>query len=261
MKILSQDSKFRNFIGIKVSKKSNLIELYFDDLNFLILTENHEIWNLDKSEYVKASSFKLGDSILTKSGNAKLIYKCKHPHSRFVYDPINIEETHNFFANDILVHQCLMLDEFGFVQNDVEFFTSTYPVISSGKNTKIIIISTPNGMNLFYKLFSEAEKGKNNFTALKTMWNEHPDRDETWKTEILNNISEREFLQEFACVHGNTDVTVRINNEVKTMKIEDLYEEIYKDEDIVEKSAKQRKESLRNLSQKNINGKLVKQVR
>lgn len=229
MKILSQDNKFRDFIGIKVSKKSNLIELYFEDLNFLILTEDHEIWNVDKSEYVKASSFKLGDSILTKSGNSKLIYKCKHPHSRFVYDPINIEDTHNFFANNVLVHQCLMLDEFAFVQNDVEFFTSTYPVISSGKKTKVIIISTPNGMNLFYKLFSEAEQGKNNFIPLKTTWEEHPDRDDIWKEEILNNISEREFLQEFACVHGKSEVVVKINNEICSIRIEDLYEKIYEE--------------------------------
>lgn len=119
----------------------------------------------------------------------------------------------------------IYLDELAFVENDVEFFTSTYPVISAGKTTKVIITSTPNGMNLFYKLWTEAETGKNSFVPHEYLWYHHPDRDETWKHETLRNISQKQFDQEFNCVVGNTLVTVRDTEtgEKRTMSIEELY--------------------------------------
>ena len=91
----------------------------------------------------------------------------------------------------------LYLDEFAFVENDVEFYTGTYPVITSGENTKIIITSTPNGMNLFYKLWTEAVQGRNEYSYDEAMWHEHPKRDQKWKEEQLNNMSPRQFSQEF----------------------------------------------------------------
>jgi len=98
------------------------------------------------------------------------------------------------------------LDEFAFVDNADEFFTSTYPVISSGKSTKVIITSTPNGMNLFYKIWSDAKKERNSFFPLEVKWNEHPDRDEEWREETINNIGLKKFNQEFKCqFHGSSD--------------------------------------------------------
>lgn len=94
---------------------------------------------------------------------------------------------------------CVYLDEFAFVQNDVEFFTSTYPVITSGTQTKIIITSTPNGMNLFYKLYTDAVNRKNEFKAIKYIWDRHPHRDEAWKRETIRNTSEKQFRQEHHC--------------------------------------------------------------
>lgn len=91
------------------------------------------------------------------------------------------------------------LDEFAFVDNADEFFTSTYPVISSGKDTKVIITSTPNGMNLFYKLWTEANSKRNKFIPIKVHWSENPNRDEKWKEETLANIGQRQFDQEYGC--------------------------------------------------------------
>lgn len=93
----------------------------------------------------------------------------------------------------------IYLDELAFINNDVEFFTSTYPVITAGKTTKVIITSTPNGMNLFYKLWVDAEEGRNSFVPNKFLWWHHPDRDEKWREETLRNISQRQFDQEFEC--------------------------------------------------------------
>lgn len=91
----------------------------------------------------------------------------------------------------------LYLDEFAFVENDVEFYTGTYPVVTSGTDTKIIITSTPNGMNLFYKLWTEAVQGRNEYSFDEAAWYEHPKRDEAWKQEQLRNMSPRQFSQEF----------------------------------------------------------------
>lgn len=103
----------------------------------------------------------------------------------------------------------IYLDELAFIQNDVEFFTSTYPVITSGKTTKVIITSTPNGMNLFYKLWSDAEKGRNNFIPKKYLWWHHPERDDKWKEATLKNISQKQFDQEFECVFfGSSDTLI-----------------------------------------------------
>lgn len=91
------------------------------------------------------------------------------------------------------------LDEFAFVENAEDFYTSTYPVISSGKKTKVIVTSTPNGMNLFYKMWIESTTGKNRFVSIKVHWSEHPDRDEAWKQETIANTSQKQFDQEYEC--------------------------------------------------------------
>jgi len=93
----------------------------------------------------------------------------------------------------------VFLDEFAFVPNNIaeEFFNSVYPVISSGKKTKIIIVSTPNGMNLFYKLWMDSINKKNNYVNFEIHWSHVPGRDEKWKEETIRNTSERQFSQEF----------------------------------------------------------------
>lgn len=93
----------------------------------------------------------------------------------------------------------VFLDEFAFVPNNIanEFFTSVYPVISSGKKTKIIIVSTPNGMNLFYKLWQDAVEKRSNYVPFEIHWSHVPGRDEDWKEETIRNTSERQFAQEF----------------------------------------------------------------
>jgi hypothetical protein len=93
----------------------------------------------------------------------------------------------------------VFLDEFAFVPGNIanEFFNSVYPVISSGKSSKIIIVSTPNGMNLFYKLWMDSIEGRNNYKNFEIHWSMVPGRDEKWKEETIRNTSQRQFSQEF----------------------------------------------------------------
>lgn len=101
------------------------------------------------------------------------------------------------------------LDEFAFVEGAEEFFASTYPVISSGKTTKVIITSTPNGLNLFYKLWMDAKMERNTFHHIEVKWQEHPDRDEAWKDETIRNIGKKRFNQEFMCKFiGSTNTLI-----------------------------------------------------
>lgn len=93
----------------------------------------------------------------------------------------------------------LYLDEFAHIQNDTEFYESTYPVISSGKSTQVIITSTPKGLNLFYKMHKDASDKKNSYVVSDYDWSVVPGRDEQWKAETIANTSPRQFAQEYAC--------------------------------------------------------------
>jgi len=105
----------------------------------------------------------------------------------------------------------VFLDEFAFVPANIanEFFNSVYPVISSGKTTKIIIVSTPNGMNLFYKLWMDAIGKKNGYKTFEIHWSMVPGRDEKWRDETIKNTSEEQFRQEFECEFlGSTNTLI-----------------------------------------------------
>lgn len=95
----------------------------------------------------------------------------------------------------------LFLDEFAFVQNTIadEFFTSVYPTISSGKTSKIAIVSTPNGMNHFYKKVMEAKAGTNGFRLITAIWSDIPTRDAKWKEMMISALGEVKFSQEMEC--------------------------------------------------------------
>ena len=95
----------------------------------------------------------------------------------------------------------LYLDEFAFVERAAEFYTSTYPVISSGAETKVIITSTANGIgNQFHKIWEGAVQGINEFKSFRVDWWDVPGRDENWKAQTVANTSQLQFDQEF----GNT---------------------------------------------------------
>ena len=103
----------------------------------------------------------------------------------------------------------IYLDEFAHVENDVEFYTGTYPVISAGETTQVIVTSTPNGMNLFYKIWSDAKNKRNEFFPVEVLWDRHPKRTQEWRDTTLRNISQKQFDQEFACqFHGSSDTLI-----------------------------------------------------
>ena len=105
----------------------------------------------------------------------------------------------------------LFLDEFAFVPNHIadSFFASVYPTITSGQNTKVIIVSTPHGMNHFYRMWHDAEKSKNEYVPTDVHWSQVPGRDEVWKEQTIANTSEQQFKVEFECEFlGSVDTLI-----------------------------------------------------
>jgi hypothetical protein len=132
-------------------------------------------------------------------------------------------------------YNMLFLDEFAFVPQNVaeDFFSSVYPTISSGKSTKVVIVSTPNGMNMFYKLWTDAENKRNSYNIVDVHWSQVPGRDEKWKEETIANTSKEQFAREFECeflgssntlIHPSVIKTMAFHNPIKSNAGLDIYE-------------------------------------
>ena len=117
----------------------------------------------------------------------------------------------------------IFLDEFAFVPNHIaeQFFSSVYPTISSGKSTKVIIISTPHGMNMFYKLWHDAERDANNYIPTEVHWSQVPGRDDKWKEQTIRNTSEQQFRVEFDCEFLGSVDTLISPSKLRVMPYED----------------------------------------
>lgn len=117
----------------------------------------------------------------------------------------------------------LMLDEFAHVDagTQSDFFTSVFPTISSGKKTKAIITSTPNGLEMFYKIWSDSEKGRNQFKRIDSHWSEKPGRDQKWKQEQLEIMSEDKFEQEYGTEFLGSSATLIAGTTLRILVAED----------------------------------------
>ena len=133
-------------------------------------------------------------------------------------------------------YNIIFLDEFAFVPNHIadDFFASTYPTISSGQSTKVIIVSTPRGMNHFYRKWHDSERGKNEYVPTDVHWSEVPGRDEKWKASTIANTSEQQFKVEFECEFlGSVDTLINASklrnlvyeDPIKKNKGLDIYED------------------------------------
>lgn len=137
----------------------------------------------------------------------------------------------------------LYIDEAAFINNDMTFYESTYPVIASGKNSRVIVTSTPNGTRgLFYKLWQESVSKTNEYVHKLVTWDMVPGRDEAWKRQTIANTSPEQFRQEHECVTGETIVNIRDENGEYCMAIEDLHIilENLKENDIKQTTIKER---------------------
>ena len=108
-------------------------------------------------------------------------------------------------------YNIIFLDEFAFVPSNIaeQFFSSVYPTITAGETSKVMIVSTPRGMNMYYKMWMDAQNKRSEFVPIEVHWTEVPGRDEEWKKQTIRNTSEQQFMQEFECSFlGSVDTLI-----------------------------------------------------
>ena len=132
----------------------------------------------------------------------------------------------------------IFLDEFAHIDPPSlaeQFFTSVYPTISSGQTTKVFIVSTPKGLNMFYKLWVDAEEGRSDYIPIDIHWSQVPGRDEAWKEETIRNTSEVQFAQEYDCEFIGSQHTLITGTKLRTLAYKapiqkrdslDIYEDV-----------------------------------
>ncbi len=141
-------------------------------------------------------------------------------------------------------YNVIFLDEFAFIPNHIadQFFASVYPTISSGQRTKVIVVSTPHGMNHFYRMWHDAERNKNEYVPTEVHWSEVPGRDSVWKEQTIANTSEQQFRVEFECEFlGSVDTLISsaklkslvYDEPIKSNRGLDIYFEPIKNHDYV----------------------------
>jgi hypothetical protein len=207
MQILTRKG-FKDFDGFIQSGESNkIVNLHLSNNEILNCTHEHGIrYN---NEYIQSQNIKVNNIL---HNNIKVLNKTYSNEMVPVYDAINVKDIHSFIANGIDVHNCLICDELAFVDppwKAEEFWKSNYPTISASNTSKIIIISTPNGMyNLFHRLYTGAEKGNNTFKHNKYDWRSVPTRTEKWAKQEMKNLGKLAFSQEYGCEFLGSSATV-----------------------------------------------------
>jgi len=125
-------------------------------------------------------------------------------------------------------YNVIFLDEFAFIPNQIadEFFSSVYPTITSGTKTKVIMISTPKGMNAFYKFWTDAVRGKSEYIPTEVHWSEVPGRDEKWKLQTIANTSQEQWEQEFESFLPETLINIKNGDKIIEITIGELYADL-----------------------------------
>jgi hypothetical protein len=136
----------------------------------------------------------------------------------------------------------VILDEFAFLPRTVadEFFTSIYPTISSGETTKMIVISTPKGLNHFYKMYTEAVDKKTDYLPIEIEWDDVPGRDEKFKEEQIRNFGSERWQQEFECAFLGSSNTLISARKLRELTFNDPIKKVMDDINIFEMPKKDR---------------------
>lgn len=182
-KVLTENG-LKLFDGIKRSS-ANTITITFSDGSVLEATERHLIKK--SNQFIEVQDLIVGHIV----NGLKIIHISKlSEDTKYVYDLLNVDDGHHYITNNVTSHNC------AFIEGWTEFYKSVYPTISSGQETKVVLVSTPNGLNFYYKLWEDAVKGISDYIPIKVTWRDVPGRDEEWKRQTIANTSEEAFTQE-----------------------------------------------------------------
>lgn len=213
------ENGFQDFEGIRIGESDKLVKLIFDDNSILECTYEHLI-KLNDNTFKKAIDLDFND---ITSSKLKLKSKDYTYENEKVYDLVEVANGNEYITNNVTSHNCVIIDEAAFIPNNIweDFYMSVYPVIESGESSKIILVSTPKGLNHFYKLWKDAENHKNLYVPFKITWRDVPGRDEEWKERTLKNTGERAFAQEQDVNFLGSSNTLFDMNKIQNIVIKD----------------------------------------
>lgn len=207
MKILTSDG-FKNFAHVLDQGVPN--ELYyirFKSGRCVKCTSDHRFM-LQTKEWIEAELL-MEDDVLY---NDEIVSDIEIIESDNVYDIFDVEDTHDYYSNGVISHNCNMLyvDECAIIPNSVadQFFASVYPTISAGNTTKILLSSTPLGYNHFWKFWNDAENNRNGFVNVFIPYTAIPGRDEAWADEQHRLLGDIKFNQEVLCAFLGSSFTL-----------------------------------------------------
>lgn len=200
---------WKEFTGVKRSKTDKIIKLTFG-AEELKCTLDHLV-QIDSGEFVEAKDLVVGQVMST---SAVLTNSEIYDKDEFVYDLLNVEDVASYVTGPVISHNC------AFVENFEEFSASVMPTLSSGKHTRMIFTSTPNGLNHFYYYCDGAKNGTNGFSYLEVPWYRVPGRDEKWKQETLGTINNdlQKFDTEYSCAFEGSSGTLISGAALKSLK-------------------------------------------
>ena len=209
--ILTPDG-WRDFSGIAKYDKKDTIKITTSSGKNIKVSDKHAFCIGNDTTYAINS---LNTLIDTKDGPED-VSAIERIDQDFMYDVSGVEGCHTFYGNDIVNHNTHLI---------AEFWKSVFPIITSSKKSKVFVCSTANGTgNLFYKLYSGAEKGENGWTHDKIKWDEVPGRTKEWAdTTKLALGSVEDWYSEFECVCRNTLITINNDNAEQQLTIQELY--------------------------------------
>lgn len=203
IEILGHDKKWQRISSFNVTSKQPFFEVKTQS-HSLLCTANHILICDDGTEVLAIDS--LGKTIQTESGNEEVLSIQQTNIYDNAYDvSLPQQSDHLYYCNGMLSHNCVILDEFAFLPKNIadKLFTSMYPVVSSSKNGKFILVSTPNGTdNLYYDIWQQANSKEANgnlegWRPFEMHWWDVPTHDEEWKKKQIAAIGATRFAQEF----------------------------------------------------------------
>lgn len=187
---------FQDFVGVIEGTNKCKLKVTTNKSQ-IVCTPEHKFIN-EGGDIVYAKDLKIGQQLANNNSIVNIVDEYTDD---LVYELLEVGGNHQYFANEILMRQCLICDELGFIEPESileEFWRSVWPTVSRAKTSKVLIASTPNGTgNLFHKLVEGADKGENGFVIKRLRWNVIPGRDEAWKQEQIKALGSIDaFLQE-----------------------------------------------------------------
>jgi very-short-patch-repair endonuclease len=211
------DTGIQPFLYSKLMGKKKLFEIKTD--NFSTKSTIDHIYFDNNFDEKKLSELNVGDKIQTKNGDEQIISITDLNEETSVYDLISVRNS-RFFADGILVHNCLLVDEAAHIDEHMleEFWSAVYPTISNDPDARLIMASTPNGVgNLFHDLWEKAQSDTSEWGYLKVLWNEIPGRDEAWAAGKIKDLGQDKFEQEYECKFlesGGSNIPEDLYNEL-----------------------------------------------